>query len=187
MHLAAHEACRDYLATTDEALRSGGLSAETSAAMRVGQQRVRELGRKHLLTWTREEARAHTQEAQLKVRYAEKIEAARQALEVIESTLRAHPDELELRESAAAIMEFIASVSVGRWVEMAERSAFKGHYGRAINRYRDALFYLSRETMNEETRGEMADRIGREIDLLRVRRKITRVTEAPFDTSIDDY
>jgi hypothetical protein len=70
-----------------------------------------------------------------------------------------------------AIWEFIASVKVAHWVELAERAAFKGHYRRAINRYKDALFYLSRDTVKDEVRIAGAERITREIDLLRERIK----------------
>jgi hypothetical protein len=52
---------------------------------------------------------------------------------------------------------------------MAERAAFRGRYGRAIARYRDALFYLSRAEMGDAARDETAERINREIELLRAR------------------
>jgi hypothetical protein len=58
---------------------------------------------------------------------------------------------------------------------LAERATFKGQYRRAIDRYRDALFYLSRETMNEESRAEVAERVGREIELLRARLKTSNL------------
>ena len=54
-------------------------------------------------------------------------------------------------------------------MELAERSAFKGHYRRAIERYKDALFYLNRETVKEETRIPGVERIGREIESLQNR------------------
>jgi hypothetical protein len=53
-------------------------------------------------------------------------------------------------------------------VELAERAAFKGYHQRAIDCYRDALYYLTRD--RADLAGEAAaDRITREIDLLRVR------------------
>jgi hypothetical protein len=70
-----------------------------------------------------------------------------------------------------AIREFIASVKVAHWVELAERSAFKGHYRRAIDRYKDALFYLSREPVKDEVRVASSERIAREIELLTARLK----------------
>jgi len=100
---------------------------------------------------------------------SEKIEAANRALHCVESAQKYYPQEEELHESNVAIHEFIASVKVAHWVELAERSAFKGHYRRAIDRYQDALFYLNREQMKDEVRIPNAERIGREIELLRVR------------------
>jgi hypothetical protein len=54
-------------------------------------------------------------------------------------------------------------------VELAERAAFRGRYTRAVARYRDALFYLSRAEMSDDARDEAADRINREIEMLRAR------------------
>jgi hypothetical protein len=54
---------------------------------------------------------------------------------------------------------------------LAERSAFKGHYRRAIERYKDALFYLNRETLKDEIRIPGSERITREIESLQSRLK----------------
>src|ERR687884_548942 len=138
-------------------------------ALRSGQERVRALHRKHLLAWARGEATRLTQEAQRRVRHSDRIETAQRALEVLGEALRAYPGEHELVDSAAALRNFVASVKVGQWVEMAERAAFRGLYERAVARYRDALFYLSRADMGEDARAEAATRIQREIELLRAR------------------
>ena len=74
-----------------------------------------------------------------------------------------------MQESRTAIREFIASVKVAHWVELGERSAFKGNYRRAIDRYKDALFYLSREDIKEEIKRTSSERISREIELLQAR------------------
>jgi hypothetical protein len=89
----------------------------------------------------------------------------------LDSALKVFPEEPELNESKLAIREFIASVKVAHWVELAERAAFKGHNRRAIDRYKDALFYLERESVKEDVRKAGAERIGREIEALRVRLK----------------
>ena len=177
-HLDLYLSCQEYLEGADDALRNAKIGNESRVALRSGQERARALARQHLLNWTRGTARALTNEAQQRVRVSDKIETARRALEVIDSTLNLYPDEVELRESELAVREFIASVKVSHWVELAERAAFKGYYARAIDRYRDALFYLSRENMREETRADTAERIGREIELLRARLK-TRKMDVP--------
>jgi len=168
-HFEVAQLCHDYLASTEEAMRSGSVGSEKGIAMRASQDRVRELHKHHLLTWARGHSLTLTREAQQKARTSDKIETANKALECIESTLRIYPDESELHESKAAILDFVASVKVAHWVELAERSAFKGHNRRAIDRYRDALFYLNQQGVKDEVRIAGTERIEREIETLRAR------------------
>src|SRR2546423_12997171 len=49
-HHEAYRLCEQYLATTEEVLRQPGGAAEMRAALRSGQERVRALQRKHLLS-----------------------------------------------------------------------------------------------------------------------------------------
>ena len=176
-HLEACKLCEQHLANTDEALRAPGGAAEMRAALRSGQERVRAYQRKHMLAWARGEATRLTQEAQRRVRHSDKIETAQRALEVVGEALRAYPGEREFVDSSVALRNFIASVKVGQWVEMAERAAFRGRYARAVARYRDALFYLSRADMSEDARDEAANRIQREIEMLRARARTSQAAE----------
>jgi hypothetical protein len=169
MHLDVAQLCHDYLASTDEAIKSGSSGSEKGIAMRAGQERVRALHRHHLLTWARALSQALTHEAQQRARHFDKIESATRAIDCIDSVLRVYPDEAELSESRVALTEFIASVKVAHWMELAERSAFKGHYRRAINRYRDALFYLNQDVVKEEVRLAGTEKIEREIAQLKAR------------------
>jgi hypothetical protein len=168
-HFDVFQLCQEYLATTDEALESNNLLADKRIAIKAGQERVRTLQRHHLLTWARNSSRSLTYEAQQRSRTSDKIEAANRALHCLESALKFYPEEADLNESSVAIREFIGSVKVAHWVELAERSAFKGHYRRAIERYKDALFYLNRETLKDEIRIPGAERITREIESLQSR------------------
>lgn len=168
-HLDAYHSCKEYLLSTDGVLRSATVETEKRVALRAGQERVRTLQKHHLLAWARNAARAQTHEAQLRGRVSDKVETAQRARDIVDSALKIYPGDPDLQESAAAIQEFIASVKIAHWVELAERAAFKGKYARAIERYRDALFYASREQMREETRAEVAQSIQRQIELLRAR------------------
>ena len=170
-HLEVFYLCQSYLESTEEALRADNLLPEKRNAIRAAQDRVRGLEKHHLLTWARDSSRILTHEAQKRVRVSDKIETANRAVECLDSALKVFPDEYELNESKVAITEFIASVKVAHWVELAERAAFKGHYRRAIDRYKDALFYLERESVKEDVRMAGAERISREIEILRVRLK----------------
>ncbi len=167
-HFDVAQLCHDYLVSTEEAMRSGNTGSEKGIAIRAGQDKVRALHKHHLLTWARGHSLSLTREAQQRARTFDKIETANKALECIESTLRVYPDEPELHESKAAIGEFVASVKVAHWVELAERSAFKGHYKKAIDRYRDALFYLKQDVIKEDVRNAGTERIEREIDKLKL-------------------
>jgi tetratricopeptide (TPR) repeat protein len=181
-HLDAYHLCQDYMATSDQALASPRLQPESRLALRTGQERVRALQRHHLLSWAKGAARALTHEAQQRARVSEKTEMAARALDCIDTALKIYPDEAELNESGNAVREFIASVQVAHWVELAERSAFKGQYRRAIDRYRDALFYLTRGSVNETTQAATAEKIGRQIELLRAKLKTDRnISEKSHD------
>jgi len=181
-HLDVAFLCQDFLASTDEVLRSGNFSSEKGIALKSGQERVQALHKHHLLIWARDQSRALTHEAQHKARASDKIETANKALECIESALVMYPNERELNESKTAIAEFIASVRVAHWVELAERSAFKGQYRRAIDRYKDALFYLNDEAVKADVKAAGTQRIEREIGKLRDRlRAKSKADEGPND------
>jgi hypothetical protein len=175
-HLDVFHLCQNYLDSTEEALRSNNLPPEKRRALRAGQERVRTLEKHHLLTWARDSSRILTHEAQMRVRVSDKIETANRAIECLDSALKVFPEERELDESKQAIRDFMASVKVAHWVELAERAAFKGHYRRAIDRYKDALFYLEREPVKEDARMAGIERISREIEVLRVLLKSTHKT-----------
>ena len=182
MHLDVAQLCHDYLSRSDEAIRSRSYGSEKGIAMRAGQERVRALHKHHLLTWARGHARALLHEAQQRARTFDKIETATKALDCIDSAARIYPEEAELHESKNAIGEFIASVKVAHWVELAERSAFKGHYRRAIDRYRDALFYLNQDVVKAEMRAAGTEKIEREIEKLKARVKPNEKTVEPADS-----
>jgi tetratricopeptide (TPR) repeat protein len=167
-HREVYDLCTEYLSGADRALQSPALQADGRVALRAGQERVRDLQRHHLLTWARQSARALTHEAQQRVRLYEKVETANRALDCIDQALKAYPGEAELIVSARAVQEFITSNRVAHWVELAERAAFKGYFQRAIDCYRDALYYLGRDAEHSAS-DEAAERILKEIDILRAR------------------
>lgn len=169
-HLEAFRLCEQYLANTEDAIRSTKTAPDARVALHAGRERVREQRKHHLLSWAREEAKRQTTEARRRVRVSDKVETAQRAVDVIDEALKVYPDEPELRASALAARDFVASVRIAHWVEMAERAAFRGRYSRAIARYRDALFYVSRMEMSDEARADAASRIQREIEMLRARR-----------------
>src|SRR2546423_10444474 len=176
-HRELYELCNEYLTGAETVLHSLALQADGRVALRAGQERVREMQKHHLLTWARSSARSLTHEAQQRSRLYEKVENANRALDCIDQALKIYPDNDELRTSALAVREFITSSRVAHWVELAERAAFKGHFQRSIDCYRDALYFLSRDKPDAD--GEAAaERIIREIDLLRARQSRDRTIDS---------
>jgi len=174
LHSRVFQMCGDFLQIAEKSLTSPGLSAERRLTVRARQERVRALQKHHMLTWARNSAQALTQEAQQRARLHEKIEAANRALECIDTALANYPEEEDLQRSAAAVREFVTTSRVAHWVELAQRASFKGRYSRAIDCYRDALFYLTRA---EGDHYLAAEQITREIELLRARRATHSVVE----------
>jgi hypothetical protein len=174
LHLRVFQMCGDFLQIAEKSLTSPNISAERRLTVRARQDRVRALQKHHMLTWARNSAQSLTQEAQQRARLHEKIEAANRALECIDTALTNYPEEEDLQRSAAAVREFVTTSRVAHWVELAQRATFKGRYGRAIDCYRDALFYLTR---SEGDHHLAAEQITREIELLRARRATHTVVE----------
>jgi tetratricopeptide (TPR) repeat protein len=165
-HWEAYRLCQEYLERAEDALRATSAGHRSHAIVRASQERVRALQKHHMMSWARQTSRALADRAQRNGRASDQLKAAADALNVIETALRVYPEEPELNESAAAVRDLISAMRIKRWVERAERAAFKGQYERAIDRYRDALFYLSREDLSENARGAVAEQINREIQAL---------------------
>ena len=183
-HWEIYQLCTEYLAGAEDALQGSDLSTENRLAVKATQERARALQKHHLLIWARDSARSLTREAQQRIRLHEKIETANRALECIDSALEIYPNEVELNQSALAVREFITSSRVAHWVELAERAAFKGHHRRAIDCYRDALFYLKRDG-TDSLHDDTAERITREIELSKAR-LATKVMDGPSARESDE-
>lgn len=178
-HLKVFQLCGEFLETADRSLASPAVSSERRLTVRARQERVRALQKHHMLSWARDSARLLTHQAHQQARLHEKIESANRALDCIDTALKSYPDNEELRRSGTAVREFMTSSRVAHWVELAQRATFKGRYRRAIDCYRDALFYLTRAGAEHQV---AADQITREIELLRARTKTARAVDAqPVD------
>lgn len=174
MHLKLFQMCGEFLQVAEKSLASPSISTERRLTVRARQERVRALQKHHMLVWARNSAQSLTQEAQQRARLHEKVEAANRALDCIDTALANYPEEEDLRRSAAAVREFVTTSRVAHWVELAQRATFKGRYGRAIDCYRDALFYLTRAEGDHHL---AAEQITKEIELLRARRATHSVIE----------
>jgi tetratricopeptide (TPR) repeat protein len=174
MHLKVFQMCGDFLQVSEKSLAAPSISPERRLTVRARQDRVRALQKHHMLAWARNSAHSLTHEAQQRARLHEKIEASNRALECIDTALATYPEEEDLQRSAAAVREFMTTSRVAHWVELAQRASFKGRYGRAIDCYRDALFYLTRAEGDHHL---AAEQITREIELLRARRATHKIVD----------
>jgi tetratricopeptide (TPR) repeat protein len=185
-HLEAYYSCEQYLAQIGETLSRTTIEVDVRAALRAGTERIRSLQKRHLLAWARKESQRITASAQRHASAFEQIKTAERALEVLNEALQIYPDEPKLQASAEAVREFAASVHIKRWVELAEREAFKGHYAKAIDHYRNALFDLTRADIGEDARREVAEKITREVQLLYAHRAATGATEENAAATLGD-
>lgn len=165
-HLEVFEMCNEYILLNRQQMETVGVGSPRLAALRRGRQLVGDLHHFHLLTWAQNETRFLTQESKSRVTISEKLESAQRALIILVSALEFYPEDRQLLESETALKEFITSLKVSHLIEQGERSAFKGNYKRAINHYRDALFFMARENVQTEERDSVALKINKEIENL---------------------
>jgi tetratricopeptide (TPR) repeat protein len=165
-HLEVFEMCNEYIALNRQQMETVGVGSPRLAALLRGKEVVRELHHYHLLTWAQNETRSLTQESKIRATMSEKLESAQRALIILTSALEFYPNDRQLLESEAVLKEFIISIKVSHSIEQGERSAFKGNYKRAISHYRDALFCMARENIQNDERNSVAQKINKEIENL---------------------
>jgi tetratricopeptide (TPR) repeat protein len=166
-HREVFELCEEYLQLNKKELETIRADSPRLAALSDSKDKVRQFHKFHLLAWSAAESRALMQEARIASTISNKLETAQKALNILESAIEFYPDDRQLIESEDAVKEFIATVKVSHWIEQAERAAFKGNYKRAINHYRDALFYLARENVRSAERNLTAEKINSEIEKIK--------------------
>jgi hypothetical protein len=171
LHLEVFEMCHEYLRKSSRELEGILKESPRYAALKRGQQKMRRLHQIHLLSWASLESQLFVQTAKVQAATNDKIENAQRALSVLDTALQFYPDDKNLLQSSEAIKEFIVSIRVSHWIEQAERAAFKENYQRAVNHYRDALFFLARENERTPEREILAEKINAKIEELREKNK----------------
>ena len=166
-HREVFELCSDYLERNDGELKTIGANSNRLSALLKGRAAAAEYHRYHMLKWAEIESRSMTNDATSLVNTSKKIEAAQGALNVIDVALESYPSESTLLESHELLTEMVVSIRVSHWAERAERAAFKGDYAKARSLYRDALFYLGRDNIHNDDRGQAAAFSNAEIERLR--------------------
>lgn len=166
-HREVFEICNEYLRVNEIEVENAGIGSPRLAALRRGREIVKDIHRYHLLSWAQIESRTLTQKVKNSSSVSAKLETAQTALSILDSALRYYPNETQLMESENALKEFIASIKISHLIEQAEKSAFKKNYKRAINHYKDVLYFLARENVQSIEKDVIADKINREIESLK--------------------
>lgn len=166
-HWEVFELCNEYLAINEEQFQTVGVGSPRLAALRRGKGIVEALHKFHLLNWVEIETRLLTEEANNQVELSDKIELVQRSMIAVDSALEFYPDDEKLIDSKAALSDFISSIKISYWVELAEKEVFKENFKEAVSFYRDALFYLAREDVNEVEKNMIAEKINFEIERIR--------------------
>lgn len=167
LHFEVFELCNEYLRKSNKELDGLYKSSPRFGALRNGQIKIGKLHKYHLFCWASIESQLYVQTAKVQSLLNDKIENAQRALAVLETANQFYPDDENLIQSKDAINEFISSIKVSHWMEQGERATFKNQYQRAINHYRDALFFLARENLQTPDKDAIAEEINIRIDKLR--------------------
>lgn len=165
-HWEVFELCNDYLRRNRNELKNVGVGSPRLAAFRRGEEIIKQIHKQHLLAWAEIESKSYTQKAKNQLNIADKLESAQNAMIILETALEFYPKELRLIESVQAISEFTASMRISHRIEQAEKAVFKGDYGKALDLYRDALFFLGKETLKTGERILIEEQINSEIKKL---------------------
>ncbi len=167
-HREVFELCRQYLARIETELTTVSAGSPRLSALLKGRKTAASLHRYHLLRWAEIEARTLSSEANTLTDASERLQAAKDAMNVIDFALRSYPADDSLLGSRDVLRELAVSIKVSDLAERAERAAFKNQHHEALGLYRDALFYLGRDNVHTDERQRMAESINAEMERLRL-------------------
>jgi hypothetical protein len=167
-HREVFELCGEYLSRNESELTTVSAGSPRLAALLKGRNAATQMHHYHLLQWAEIEARGFTNEANTLTDAPDRLQAAKEAINVIDTALQSYPTEQSLLESREVLREMAVSIRVTDLVEHAERAEFRRETQEAVAFYRDALFYLGRDNVQTLERQAAADRINAAMDRLRL-------------------
>lgn len=166
-HLEVFELCNEYLHKNKAELATVGVGSPRLAALRLSREIVREMHKKHLLSWAEIESRSNIKNAKNQMAIADKLQFAQKALSVLDTALEFYPRERQLQESIEAVKEFNSSIKVSHLIESAEKAVFRGDKAEAVLLYQDALFFLHKESIKNHERIIIEEQIVAEIEKIK--------------------
>jgi len=165
-HREVFDLCREYLSRNENELKTVSARSPRLTALLKGRSAASDYHRYHLLQWAEIETRTLTGVARGKTTTDEKIEAAHNALSVLDSALESYPAEQRLLQSRELLLEMLVSAEVSHWIGQAERCVLDGDYAGARRLYREALIYLGHDNVQSQGRDQAAAHINSAIERL---------------------
>lgn len=162
-HMEVFELCGDYLSAASAEIARARAGSPRIPALKKGSASAARRHRFHMLKWAEIKARSFTAEASNSGRLTDKIDAAEEALQAVETAIRAYPSEPTLADSLQVLQVFLISARVKTSIDKGDRAGAKGSFKRAVDHYRDALEELSSNNVVFAERERITEKIRSEI------------------------
>jgi len=165
-HREVFELCDQYLEINERNMITVNPGSPRIAALRRGKEIAEDYHRRHMLKWAELETTTMLENAMSSVKSADKVEFANRALSVIDTASLKYPNERKLRESAAAIGDFIVKIKVADLIERAGKAEDRGNRKLAVRHFRNALNEIDNSSISAMERSTAIEHLNSELERL---------------------
>ena len=165
-HREVFELCDRYLEINERNMITVNPGSPRIAALRRGKEIAEDFHRRHMLKWAELETTSMLESAQSSVKSSDKVQYANKALSIIDSASLKYPNERKLRESAAAIGDFIVKIKVGDLIERAGKAESRGNKKLAARHVRTALNEIDQSSLPSMERNSAIEHLNSELERL---------------------
>lgn len=170
-HREVFELCDAFVRRIEAELPSVQPGSPRLAALLKGRTNATRLHRHHMLRWAETEALSLSKDARSLSEPSDRERSVHDAVTVVDHALLSYPGESSLVQSRALLWELAISIKVTNLVEQAEKESFRGDSDAARASYRDAMFYLGRDSIQTPARDHAALRIQEAMQRLPISRE----------------
>jgi len=165
-HREVFQLCGQYLEVNEREMQTVNPGSPRIAALRRGREIAEDYHRRHMLKWAEIETTSLLADAHAAAKSAEKVELAGRALAIIGSASVNYPSDRKLKESAAAIGDFIVKVKVKSLIERAVKAETKGNVKLAAKHFTSALTELNKSSDGNIDKDDAVQKIKVELERL---------------------
>jgi hypothetical protein len=165
-HREVFQLCGQYLDINEREMQTVNPGSPRIAALRRGREIAEDYHRRHMLKWAEIETTSLLADAHSAAKSAEKVELAGRALAIIGSASLNYPSDRKLKESAAAIGDFIVSVRVKGLIQRAATAESKGNVKLAAKHFKGALAELNKSSDGNIDKDDAVQKIKVELERL---------------------